>query len=75
MGGERRVRGGEGERSVGGGCKDSEQTAQLSRRSTMGCESEGKKDRREEREKEIGLLRKGQCMEVSFKKKKKMPED
>lgn len=48
MGGERRVRGGEGE---GGeeGCKDSEQTAQLSRRSTMGCESEGKKKERGER--------------------------
>lgn len=48
VGGERRVRGGEGE---GGeeGCKDSEQTAQLSRRSTMGCESEGKKKERGER--------------------------
>lgn len=36
----------------------------------MDCESEGKK-KREEREKEIGMLRKGQCMEVSFQKKKK----
>lgn len=44
----------------GRGGKDSEQTAMLSRRSTMGCESE----EREQRErKKIGMLRKGQCVE------------
>lgn len=56
---------GEGRGGERRGGKDSAQTALLSRRSTMGCESEEKK-RREEREKEIGMLRKGQCVEAFF---------
>lgn len=49
---------GEGRRS-----KDSQQTAPLSRRTTIGCESEGEQQRGTER----GMLRKGQRVEGFFK--------
>ena len=51
----------------GRGGKDIKQTALLSRISTMGCESEEKQERGKER----GMLRKGQCVEGSFE----MPKD
>lgn len=47
----------------GVGDKDGEQTAQLSRRSTMGHESE----KNHKREKERSKLRKGQSVEGLFK--------
>lgn len=52
----------------GRGGKDSEQTAPLSRRGTIGCESEGKQERGN---RERGTPTKGQRVEGFFK----MPED